>query len=170
VSRSRWLSGLVFTAMLALPASTAHAVPPDVGRFPVKEQVQVLEPESTICGFPISYTAHGHGRFQVFFDAEGNRTRVHIITVTSGELSANGITLRTGSAHNEFISDTSFAETGVVFKYALPGTGVVLMDRGRLVFDVDPELGEPVGGPVFEAGLHPELHGDLQGLCAALTP
>jgi hypothetical protein len=27
-----------------------------------------------------------------------------------------------------------------------------------------------VGEPIFEAGPHPELNGDLRGLCAALTP
>ena len=165
-----YLSGLMLTAMLALPLTTAYAAPPATGSFPIEDQIQVFEPESSICGFPISATIHGRGRFQVFFDAQGNATKVHIITVTSGELSANGITLRTRSAHNEFFSEGTFVETGIVFQYSLPGTGVVLMDRGRLVWNIDPATGEMVGEPLFEAGPHPFLHGDVQGLCPALTP
>ena len=44
------------------------------------------------------------------------------------------------------------------------------MDRGRLVWNIDPETGEMIGEPVFEAGPHPQLHGDYGDLCAALTP
>jgi hypothetical protein len=44
------------------------------------------------------------------------------------------------------------------------------MDRGRLVWSVDPETGDFAFPPVFEAGPHPQLHGDLGGLCEALTP
>jgi len=51
-------------------------------------------------------------------------------------------------------------------QYLLPGTGVVLMDRGRLVWNIDPETGETVEDPVFEAGPHPSLHGDFGELCA----
>jgi hypothetical protein len=46
---------------------------------------------------------------------------------------------------------------------------VVLSDRGRLVFDLDPETGEYVD-LIFEAGPHPSLHGDFGDLCAVLTP
>ena len=43
------------------------------------------------------------------------------------------------------------------------------MDRGRLIWNIDAN-GEMVGDPIFEAGPHPELHGDFRGLCAALSP
>jgi hypothetical protein len=92
--------------------------------------------------------------------------------VTSAELSANGITLRARSANNrqyDFIENT-LVETGLVFQYQFPGIGVVLMDRGRLVWNIDPETGEMVGEPVFEAGPHPQLHGEYGNLCAVLTP
>lgn len=98
-------------------------------------------------------------------------TGAHVVEVTSGELSANGITLRVRQADNlrfDF-GENTVMETGLVFQYQLPGTGVVLMDRDRLVWNIDPETGEMVGPPVFEAGPHPFLHGDLGHFCAVLT-
>jgi hypothetical protein len=68
-----------------------------------------------------------------------------------------------GSDNQFFDLDGTVTEVGLVFRYALPGLGVVLMDRGRLIFDSD-------GQVLFEAGPHPELHGDLGDLCAVLTP
>jgi hypothetical protein len=61
-------------------------------------------------------------------------------------------------------------EVGLVFRDFLPSSGVVISDRGRLIFNFDPQTGEPYGDPVFEAGPHPELHGDIGSLCRALTP
>jgi hypothetical protein len=163
------LGGLA--TMLGLPAN-ALAAQTDTGHFPIEEHIAVLEPESSVCGFPVSWDNSGQGTFQVFFDADGTPTGFHVTVVTSGALSANGITLQTHQADNsnfDLIQNT-MAETGLVFQYRLPGTGVVLMDRGRLVWNIDPETGEMVGPPVFEAGPHPSLHGDFGGLCAALTP
>ena len=169
--RLSYLFVLALATMLGLPA-TAVATPPETGHFPIEEHIAVLEPESSVCGFPISLDISGQGTFQVFFDADGNPTGAHVTEVISGELSANGITLRSRSADNlhfDFTQNT-VVETGLVFQYRLPGTGVVLMDRGRLVWNIDPETGEMIGEPVFEAGPHPQLHGDYGDLCAALTP
>jgi hypothetical protein len=166
-----YLFALVLAALLGL-STTAVAAPPENGHFPIEEHIAVLEPESSVCGFPISYDVSGQGTFQVFFGADGNRTGAHVLTVTSAELSANGITLRARSANNrqyDFIENT-LVETGLVFQYQFPGIGVVLMDRGRLVWNIDPETGEMVGEPVFEAGPHPQLHGEYGNLCAVLTP
>jgi len=41
--------------------------------------------------------------------------------------------------------------------------GNLYLDRGHLIFDSS-------GNLTFEAGPHPSLHGDIDGLCAALTP
>lgn len=175
--RRRWTgfaaAVVVLTTVALLAAAPAvGAAQPLTGQFPIQEHIAVLEPESSGCGFPISWDFSGQGTFQVFLDAAGNPTGAHVVEVTSGALSANGITLRTQSADSRDFdfSQNTMVETGLVFQYRLPGTGVVLMDRGRLVWNIDPETGEMIGAPVFEAGPHPELHGDLGGLCAALTP
>jgi hypothetical protein len=130
----RRLSHLVVLvlAMLGLPA-TAVAAPPETGQFPIEEHIAVFEPESSVCGFPISVDLSGQGTFQVFFDADGNPTGAHVTEVVSGGVSANGITLVARSANNlhfDFTENTVM-ETGIVFQELLPGTGVVLMDRGR---------------------------------------
>jgi hypothetical protein len=169
--RLSYLVVLVLATILGLPA-TAAAAPPETGHFPIEEQVDVVEPESSVCGFPISWTRSGQGTFQVFFDADGNPTGVHLFVVIRGELSANGITLQIQQAYSRHFdfADNTVAETGLIFHYRLPGTGVILMDRGRLIWNIDPETGETVGPPIFEAGPHPTLHGDFGELCAVLTP
>ena len=169
--RLSYLVVLVLATMLGLPAN-AVAAQPETGHFPIEEHFPVLEPESSVCGFPISWDVSGQGTYQVFFDADGTPTGAHVIGVTSGTLSANGITLQVQSANNRHydFGDNTVVETGMVFQYRLPGTGVVLMDRGRLVWNIDPETGEMVGAPIFEAGPHPQLHGDYGDLCMVLTP
>jgi hypothetical protein len=131
----------------------------------------VLEPESTVCGFPISLDFTGQGTFQAFFDAQGNPSRLNVLEHSTGTLSANGIELRFASSDNQFfdVQNQTLAEVGLVFRYSRPGVGVVLMDRGRLIWNID-DTGEMVGPPTFEAGPHPGLQGDLGSLCAVLTP
>ena len=130
----------------------------------------MLEPESTVCGFPVRIDLTGQGIFQIFFDKLGNPTGANVLEHSTGTLSANGIELRFSSSDNKFYSFASntLAEVGLVFRYSGPAVGVVLMDRGRLIWNID-DNGEMVGPPRFEAGPHPELHGDFDGLCAALT-
>ncbi len=163
----------VIAVSSALAGGQAQASPttPFTGHFPIQEHIAVLEPESTLCGFPISLDFTGQGTFQVFFDDLGNPICVHLLEHSTGTLSANGIELRFASSLNKFVDlqNQTLAEVGLVFRYSGPGVGVVLMDRGRLLWNID-DTGEMVGSPTFEAGPHPELHGDLGGLCAALTP
>ena len=148
----------VIAVSSALAGGQAHAVAatPLTGHFPIEEHIAVLDPESTVCGFPISSDFTGQGTFQVFFDTLGNPIRINVLEHSTGTLSANGIDLRFASSDNKF--------------YDLQNqTLAVLMDRGRLIWNIDAN-GEMVGDPIFEAGPHPELNGDFGGLCAALTP
>ena len=163
----------VIAVSSALAGGQAHAgaATPLTGHFPIDEHIAVLEPESTVCGFPISLDFTGQGTFEVFFDTLGNATRIHVLEQSSGTLSANGIDLRFASTDNKMydLESQTLAEVGLVFRYSAPGVGAILMDRGRLIWNIDAN-GEMVGEPIFEAGPHPELHGDFGGLCAALTP
>ena len=154
-------------AAAAPPAST-----PLIGTFPIEAHIVPFEPESTICGFPITATYTGQGTFQVFFDEAGEPDRLHVHVKTRGTLSANGVTLSARASGNQMIDfdAQTVVEVGLAFSYYAPGTGVVLMDRGRLVWSADPETGDVLWPPAFEAGPHPQLHGDLGGLCEALAP
>jgi hypothetical protein len=160
----------VIAASFAL-APSAIAATPLTGHFPIEEHFVGLEPESSVCGFPVNWDFTGQGTFQVFSDKSGNPIGANVLEHTSGTLSANGVELRTSSTDKQLIDFQSqtLVEVGVVFRYSAPGVGVVLMDRGRLIWNID-ATGEMVGPPVFEAGPHPELHGDFGGLCTALTP
>lgn len=170
-------TALVVAAVLsiAVPVATlgaAPASPPLMGSFPIGGETTALEPESSLCGFDIAAASSGTAKFQVFFDEAGEPSRIHIHAMSTGTVSANGITLNSRGSLNQFLDfEASTAiEVGLVFKNAGPGTGVALMDRGRLVWSVDPDTGDVLFPPIFEAGPHPQLHGDVSGLCAALTP
>jgi hypothetical protein len=56
--RLSYLFVLALATMLGLPA-TAVATPPETGHFPIEEHIAVLEPESSVCGFPISLDISG---------------------------------------------------------------------------------------------------------------
>jgi hypothetical protein len=163
----------VIAALSATPALAAARTPRTAhGSFPIADHV-VIEPDSTTCGFPITLDTTGSGSFSALLDDQGLNEYVHIHIRTSGTLSANGIVLRDISVDNLFTDFFTLTEreTGIVFRDSFPGGGgVVIMDRGRLVWNFDPNIGETVGDPIFEAGPHPELEGDIAGLCAALTP
>ena len=158
-------------ASAALVGGRAAAATPVTGHFPIEDHIAALEPESTVCGFPVRVDLSGQGTFQVFFDQQGAAVGANIAERSAGTLSANGIALRFASSdnkHYDFQAGT-LAEVGLVFRYSGPGVGAVLMDRGRLIWNVDAN-GEMVGPPTFEAGPHPELNGDFGDLCIALTP
>jgi hypothetical protein len=158
---------------MALVTGTAGADSAKVvtGTFPIDDHF-VIEPESTTCGFPITLDHTGTGRFEARLDAQGLNQRVNVHEHVVGTLSANGITLR------DFVSDNIVAdfrtltmkEVGLGVRDSFLDGGVVIMDRGHLLWNFDPSTGEMVGDPIFEAGQHPDLDGDIGALCAALTP
>lgn len=155
---------------LGIPAAGLAASPPLIGTFPIGSTTTVLEPESSMCGFDISAETSGLARFQALFDQAGDLSRVLVHAQWTGSLSANGITLQGRSSLNQMfdLEESTVIEVGLVFMNSGPGTGVALMDRGRLVWSVDPDTGEWIFPPVFEAGPHPQLHGDITSLCEAL--
>ena len=46
-------------------------------------------------------------------------------------------------------------QVGIVFRVKVPGSGLVIMDRGNLIFSFDRETGELFGPSLFEAGRIP---------------
>jgi hypothetical protein len=168
---TRTLMSLAVCLGLFAGTATASSGRAMNGYFPIEEHA-VVEPDSTICGFPMTLDVTGQGTFNARFDADGNLTALHLHARTVGTLSANGVELRDFSSDNKFsdLQNLTMRETGLVFRDNLFGGKVVLMDRGRLIWNFDPETGESIGDPIFEAGPHPELHGDIDALCAALTP
>jgi hypothetical protein len=127
--------------------------------------------ESGICPFHITFHQFGTFKAAEYFDNNGFNYKT-IITVGPGgqftiTVTAKGTTLtmqnQAAPVVITFNADGSRAtETfhGPTFKFTLPGSGVVLLEAGRLMFDGD-------GNVVFEAGPHQLLDGDVDAFCAA---
>jgi hypothetical protein len=149
---------------LALGLAQSASATPTTGQFQF-EYTYVDDGASAACGFPVTFHQLDRGTYELFYDQQGNLTRVQVQTLTDGTVTANGITLLEHGRENNFydvLTGTQMSAS-LEFRVWLPGFGVVIMDRGRLVFDAD-------GNVVFDAGPHPALEGDFSALCAALTP
>ena len=150
-------------AGLAFAASASAQTQPITGRF-TSTDVNVDPGVSAACGFTVTETDTTKGSFEEFFDNTGTPVRLQVEENYTGVFSANGLAVNTAGA-GLGIFDLNGGETdaGINIRVSLPGGGILYMDRGRLVFDDN-------GNLVSEAGPHPSLHGDIPGLCAALTP
>jgi hypothetical protein len=151
-------------ATLAGIPSEAFATPPTTGTFPIDETF-IDDGASAACGFPVTSTITGSGRFIVFFDRNGNPIRTLVEESDRGTFSANGLSVNQSSHDVSTVNLKTGTETdmGVVIRVFLPNGRTLYSDRGVLVFDAN-------GNALFEAGPHPSFHGDFPGLCAALTP
>ena len=150
--------------MLAFGGSASAGRQPVVGTFSFTDEVNVDDGVSAICGFTVTETDAGRGSFEVFFDSTGTPVRLQVEEHYTGVFSANGLTVNTsGATLARFDLNGGETDAGLNIKVTLPGGGILYMDRGRLVFDDN-------GNLVSESGPHPSLHGDIDGLCAVLTP
>lgn len=159
----RFAAAFALSVGLALVvAGQTRATTPVIGTFPVNETF--IWDMSAACGFPVTETITGTVRFELFFDNTGTPVRAQYEEQDTGTFTANGLTVST-AGHLVTVVDLvngTATVTGVIIRTSLPTGGTIYLDRGRLVFDAN--------GLVFEAGPHPQLHGDVAGVCAALTP
>jgi hypothetical protein len=143
-------------------AAPAHAVPPTT-EVTVFLPGDVTSVNTELCGFPITFDENGSFKVKTFYDAEGNPVRT-ILTNFKDRYTAtattNGKTLSTNYplAVIEYGEDLRL-ELGLRNAYRVPGTGVVLLDAGRVVIDL------ATGDVLFEAGQHQFLEGDADAFC-----
>jgi hypothetical protein len=167
--------GLIVAAFLVALASglilaaPAAAAPPTIGHFQFTGQ-DIDEGASAACGFTITDTYTDSGTFKVFLDQQGNPVSIQVFTRSVGTVSANGITLLAHGQDNVTynIANQTVMEVGIPGGDYLPGLGVVIQDRGRLIWSFDAWFNG--GPPLVEDGPHPSLAGDVGAVCAALTP
>ncbi len=143
-------------------ASTALALPPQTSSFSFSED-GVID-----CGtFVDPFTDFLTGTRTVFFDSRGNRTRLvfHVEHHSNDSNSLTGLTLH---EHGHYTVIVDFAAETVTQNgndaiMTRPGTGVVVQNVGRLVFDFEGEL-------LFFAGArqHNEFLEGEKLLCDAL--
>jgi hypothetical protein len=151
------------SAPSATASATAGETSPEIGTFLV-EETGVDPGASTACGFTVSVTLSGTGRFEVFFDQSGNPTRIQVEEKVTGTFGANGLVVNQ-AVHSVTVFDLTTGteiDLGLVTRI-FGSNGTLQTEVGRLEFDAD-------GNVIFEAGPHPALHGDFSALCAALTP
>jgi hypothetical protein len=148
-------------------ASTAKAKAPtrdDIGSIPY--------------GFTVDCTPYG-GAFanivqgteslwiETFYDTDGNPAKV-VVHDGFVETDTNSVTGRSLGLSQTWVNTFDLADgTRTVVGKALvmtdPGTGIVIQDTGRVVFDAPEHTS-------FEAGQHKPLHGNLDQLaCSALA-
>jgi hypothetical protein len=156
---------MTVAAMVATMAASAAATKPVVEEPPVP-----IEDTAVVanCGdfqvrdeFVFTFTA------KEFYDENGElimvveQIRGTDTFINSGTPSIRFTSRFQNTEHIDPAADTD-AVTGVISLLTVPGSGAVLLDVGRIVFE---------GGDVtFEAGPHQVVGGDVAGLCEALAP
>lgn len=141
-------------------ATPCLAAPPQFVTFHFDRDIT----DTQLCGFPIQVHDEGGVRLAFHFDAQGDIEWVNVttsdyrITMTNP---ANGISLWTPSP--EHIIETAFDTTnsGLVFRFVLPGVGLLTLDAGLVNF--------ANSGEVTVSGPHMILEGDVTPLCEALA-
>ncbi|HKF32914.1 MAG TPA: hypothetical protein VKB37_11155 [Jatrophihabitantaceae bacterium] len=165
----RWAAfvSITFAAAMLVPAATATAATPDKGAvevFPYQGSA-----DCSPYGFTFDNNVKGQESFwvQTFFDTHGNPVKqvTHDSFSETDTNSVSGKTLRLSGKRVEtldFVLNTR-TDVGIDFIMIDPGTGAVILDVGRVVFDAPFHVS-------FEAGPHPVLHGDIDQLaCTALA-
>lgn len=167
MKRISWRGRAFAVAIVALAAglvgtAAAGATPPtreDVGVIPY--------PVSLDCG---AYTVGGQGEetlwIETFYDADGNPVKfvAHDRFTETDTNSVTGKTLRFSGVLTDTVDPIAGTRTdaGKEFVMTDPGTGIVIQDAGRVVFDAPYHVS-------FEAGIHQVLWGDIDQLvCTAL--
>jgi hypothetical protein len=159
ISRSRTILTIlaVLTILTVIPASAAR---PDIIRFEEEFSYQVQ------CdGFQLDGAGTDKYRVAVFYDQEGNPVRTQVQIRYDGTLthSLTGQTWRDpqyAMVQSDLLKGTD-TFVGLIYNITVPGTGLVYIDAGRIVFNSE-------GNVIFEAGPHQFLNGSDQLLCAAL--
>src|SRR4029453_8269787 len=91
---------LAATACLAGLAQPAYGTA-TTGSFE-QEITYVDEGASAACGFTVTFHQLDRGTYQLFFDQQGDLTRIQVQTLVNGTATANGITLLVHGRENNF--------------------------------------------------------------------
>jgi hypothetical protein len=162
------LIALAATVLFASPVAAANGdrvVREEFGPFEILGQV------AADCGdFTVLADTVYRGHATLRFDAAGNLLQISAHErFTEVLYNSNDPTKYLSSnpqqASNLLVNIENSTEwvAGSIFKFTLPGVGVVLHDVGRLVYDTN------TGEVLFQAGPQQYLNGDIAALCAALS-
>lgn len=140
---------------------------------PVKQEIDAVFLGLFIgdCGsFNVLANSAARGHMKLWFDAEGNLTRLFLHanydSVYYADSDPDSFLVTRGEVENDHIDfiDGTIAVTGLLYKLNIPGHGVVFHEAGRIVIDLE------TGETVFEAGPSDFHDENLDALCSALAP
>ena len=121
---------------------------------------QVLQNGTFTIRFTVFYNQEGNGTQGIFHESERG-TLSNSVTGTSVPFEED-FTLTIMLATPGDFSTATFTYTGQVYTVTLPGSGLIVHDVGKAVFDAN-------GNLIFEGGPHQLLDNQVQQLCAALS-
>ena len=155
----------VALALLLAFAQPAAAVPPEIERLTLE-----LSGVSVVCdGFNVNFEATVGLTLKFFFNRDGDLIGVHAKSHWRGTSSnsVTGASITDNADFTEFFDLEAGGQTtvGLLFRWIVPGQGVVYLDVGRLIFDASLNV-------VFAAGQH-DFHvgvagGGAEGMCDIL--
>ena len=146
---------LGWTVLALTLAASAFAVPPASTIITIEDYSYT---DSTLCAFDVTFTENGSFKFTLFFDSAGHAVK-SIISNYQGNYtdtaSANGKTLTSMymGPYITSVTDGTQTQLGLRDAFTLPGAGVILLDAGRVVRDLDS------GSVSFQSGPHQRISG-----------
>jgi hypothetical protein len=158
----KWFLALAVIVLPLVFAAAALAAPPTTEVTAIVDSVTVDEDICADFGFDVTFVENGTFKVKTYYDGEGNVVKT-ILTNSNvryvSTASANGKTLLTNYPLVFITYSDADIRVGLRNAYHVPGAGVVLLDAGRLILDIE------TGDVVFEAGQHELLNGSVDAFC-----
>jgi hypothetical protein len=154
-----------FVAAVALwVAPAAHA---DQPQFTHNQPITFDQFDTTSCPFPFHEIGDGFLSRTVFVDENGTPTRIRTHVNVDG-IAVNEANGKTSQLQENLVIETDLEAgertwAGIRIKATMPGGGALLLDVGRVIFDV------ATGEVIFEAGQHQLIHEDFATFCEAMA-
>jgi hypothetical protein len=157
---------LTVSASSLLALALAFATPA-LAAAPTSEIIVVTDfqyVDEALCGFPVTFVDNGTFNLTTFYDDAGNPIKSVATNYQARytvSATANGKTLTTNAPAVVVESFEQGIELvlGLHNAYHVPGEGVILLDAGRVLIDLQ------TGEALSEAGPHQLLAGDAHAFC-----
>ena len=163
---TRWMRLTICgSAMLAL---TIALVPTALAAAPTSEVIVVEDFEyvdEELCAFPVTFVDRGTFKLTTFYDRAGNAVKAvatnHRVRYTvSATANLRTLTTNAPAVVIETFEQGTELVLGLHNAYHVPGAGVVLLDAGRVLIDLQ------TGEALFEGGPHQLFAGDADAFCS----
>jgi hypothetical protein len=157
------IAGLM-TAVALLAAPAVRADGPELTH---NQPISFDQFDTTSCSFPFHEIGDGFVSRTVFVDENGIPTRVRTHVNVDG-VAVNDANGKTSQLQENLVIETELDAgertwAGIRIKATMPGGGALLIDVGRVIFDV------ATGEVIFEAGQHQLVHEDFADFCEAMA-